>query len=134
MIWKISEEDDKLIDLFYNSSLRIILKITYQDHVKTTELLQFASIELLSIEVWQWRCRSSLVILQDKIQTTIATWHWRKNEIGENQEQHGEKLWRTGKQWPSNHGVRCKWQLWTGKIDVLRRLYEAWGRKIDFKW
>lgn len=51
MIWKINEEDDKLIDLFYNSSLRIILKITYQNHVKMTELLQFASIELFSIEV-----------------------------------------------------------------------------------
>lgn len=56
-IWKRNWLDKLVISLFHNNGLRTILKIRWQDHVKITQLLQCASVEHLSVEVWwkRWR-------------------------------------------------------------------------------
>lgn len=51
--WNMNQGDDKVIDLFLNNSLRRILKIRWQDHVKMTEQLQYASIESLRVKIRQ---------------------------------------------------------------------------------
>ena len=45
------EHDDQRIDVFHNKCLRRILKINWQDHVTTRELLEKAETRLLSEEV-----------------------------------------------------------------------------------
>lgn len=47
----------KLIDLFHNYSLRRILKIRKEDHVKMVELLKHTYVESLSVEARQRRWR-----------------------------------------------------------------------------
>ena len=47
--------DDQRIDVFHNKCLRMILKIKWQDHVATRELLEMAERKLLSEEVQRRR-------------------------------------------------------------------------------
>ncbi|XP_020623185.1 uncharacterized protein LOC110060730 [Orbicella faveolata] len=49
--WKMNKGDHKAIDVFHNKCLRKILRIKWQDHVSTKELLERASMKPLRVEV-----------------------------------------------------------------------------------
>lgn len=46
--WNMNKGDDKALDVFHNKCLRKILRIKWQDHVSTKELLERASMKPLS--------------------------------------------------------------------------------------
>ena len=49
--WKMNKGDNKAINVFHNKCLRRILKIQWQDHISTEELLERGDMRPLSEEV-----------------------------------------------------------------------------------
>ena len=75
--WKLNKGDDKTIDVFNNRCLRRILKIKWQDHVSTVELLKRADLKPLSEEVkWRrWKMIGHILRQDPKNDCNIAlTW------------------------------------------------------------
>ena len=55
--WKMNKGDDKAVNVFHQRCLRKILRIRWQDHVSTKELLGRAGMKPLSVEVMSRRRR-----------------------------------------------------------------------------
>ena len=72
--WKMNMGDDQRIDVFHNKCLRRILKINWQDHVTTRELLEKAETRLLSEEVKKrrWKMIGHILRRNRNSRTNIA--------------------------------------------------------------
>ena len=69
--------DNRAVDVFHNKCLRRILKIRWQDHISTEELLERADIKALSKEVKlrRWKMIGHILRQDHNIDCSIAmTW------------------------------------------------------------
>ena len=83
--WKMNKEDDKAVHVFHNRCLRKILRIRWQDHVSTKELLERAGMKPLSVEVMS---RRWLAIFLGKIamMTAMLLWAGHQKVKGEGED------------------------------------------------
>ena len=75
--WKMNKGDDKTVDVFHHRCLRKILRIRWQDHVSTKELLERAGMKPLSVEVMsrKWKMIGH-ILRKDRRDDCIVAMSW----------------------------------------------------------
>ncbi|CAB4013791.1 Hypothetical predicted protein, partial [Paramuricea clavata] len=104
--WKMNKGDRKMIDVFNNKCLRRIMKVRWEDHVSTEELLKQANCRSLSSDVKQrkWKMIGH-ILRQDRYNLMNVVMTWAPE--GKRQKQHGAGQWRKkGSRLDGDHETR----------------------------
>ena len=92
--WKMNQGESKMIDVFNNKCLRRILKVHWEEHVSTEELLERTRSRPLSNEVKRRRWKMiGHILRQDRNNLTNVAMTWApegRRKIGR-PKQHGEE-------------------------------------------
>ena len=121
--------DDQRIDVFHNKCLRRILKINWQDHVTTRELLEKAETRLFSEEVKKrrWKMIGHILRRNRNSHTNIAlSWTpegkrrrgkpkttWRRRV----EKERNSAGWRT---WDEARAAAANRENWRHSVEALR--------------
>ena len=106
--WKMNMGDDQRIDVFHNKCLRRILKINWQDHVTTRELLEKAETRLLSEEVKKRRWKMiGHILRQNRNSHTNIALSWTPE--GKRRRGRPKTTWRRTVEKERNSAGWCTW-------------------------
>ena len=86
--WKMIKGDDKAVNVFHNRCPRTILRIRWQDHVSTKELLERAGMKPLSVEVMSrgWKMIGH-ILRKDRNDDCNVAMTWAREVKGEWEDQ-----------------------------------------------
>ena len=76
--WKMNKGDDKAVNVFHHRCLQKILRIRWQDHVSTKELLERAGMKPLSVEVMsrRWKMIPGHILRKDRSDDCSVAMSW----------------------------------------------------------